>query len=223
MPSATRPRSAPAQKSEPAPASTATLAASSASKARKASRSRVAVASSSALRLCGRFSTIVVTAPLRSTRTGGSSLADIGSPRCCRRAPMLPDEGHTLEPVARGRRSRARNRTGKTMNRRRWLATALCAACATATPVLAQAPSTHRHRFSDAERWAQVFDDPKRDLWQKPDEVLRALALPPDAVVADLGAGTGYFAVRLARRLPSGRVYGVDVEPDMVRHLAERA
>lgn len=109
------------------------------------------------------------------------------------------------------------------MNRRRWLATALCAACATATPVLAQAPSTHRHRFSDAERWAQVFDNPKRDLWQKPDEVLRALALPPDAVVADLGAGTGYFAVRLARRLPSGRVYGVDVEPDMVRHLAERA
>lgn len=90
-------------------------------------------------------------------------------------------------------------------------------------PASAQSPSTHQHRFSDAERWAGVFDDPKRDVWQKPDEVLRALGLPPDAVVADVGAGTGYFAVRLAERLPSGRVYAVDVEPDMIRHLEERA
>jgi SAM-dependent methyltransferase len=41
-------------------------------------------------------------------------------------------------------------------------------------------------------------------------------------VVADLGSGTGYFAVRLARAVPRGHVYGADVEPDMVRHLAER-
>lgn len=112
------------------------------------------------------------------------------------------------------------------MNRRHWLMASLgFAVCTTlgGAPVLAQAPSTHAHRFSDAERWAQVFDDPKRDVWQKPDEVLRALALPPDAVAADLGAGTGYFAVRLARVLPSGRVYAVDVEPDMVRYLDERA
>lgn len=112
------------------------------------------------------------------------------------------------------------------MSRRRLLSAALgFAACALlpAAPMFAQAPSSHRHRFGNAERWAQVFDDPKRDLWQKPDDVLRALALPPDAVVADLGAGTGYFAVRLARLLPTGRVYGVDVEPDMVRYLEDRA
>lgn len=93
-----------------------------------------------------------------------------------------------------------------------------------AAAAFAQQPSTHHHhRFSDAERWAQVFDDPKRDVWQKPDEVMRALELPPDALAADIGAGTGYFAVRLADALPTGRVYAVDVEPEMVEYLAARA
>jgi SAM-dependent methyltransferase len=41
--------------------------------------------------------------------------------------------------------------------------------------------------------------------------------------VADIGSGTGYFAVRLARAVPQGHVYGADVEPDMVRYLTERA
>ena len=67
------------------------------------------------------------------------------------------------------------------------------------------------------------FDDPRRDEWQKPHEVIQALALKPDAVVADIGSGTGYFAVRLANMVPKGRVYGVDIEPDMVKYLAERA
>jgi ubiquinone/menaquinone biosynthesis C-methylase UbiE len=80
----------------------------------------------------------------------------------------------------------------------------------------------HEHAFQDAERWARVFDDPARDAWQKPDAVIQALALPPAAIVADIGSGTGYFAMRLARAVPKGRVYGADVEPDMVRYLAER-
>jgi SAM-dependent methyltransferase len=42
-------------------------------------------------------------------------------------------------------------------------------------------------------------------------------------VIADIGAGTGYFAVRFAHMVPQGRVYGVDTEPDMVRYLGERA
>jgi SAM-dependent methyltransferase len=92
-----------------------------------------------------------------------------------------------------------------------------------AVPAFGQNPHTHRHEFKDAEKWAHVFDDPKRDEWQKPHEVIQALKLPPDAVVADVGAGTGYFSARLATMLPKGRVYAVDVEPDMVKHLAERA
>jgi SAM-dependent methyltransferase len=88
---------------------------------------------------------------------------------------------------------------------------------------LAQSPHTHRHSFGDAEKWAHVFDDPERDAWQKPHEVIQALALSSDALVADLGAGTGYFSARLANMLGQGRVYAVDIEPDMVRYLGERA
>jgi len=87
----------------------------------------------------------------------------------------------------------------------------------------AQAPNTHQHSFGGAEHWAKVFDDPERDAWQKPHEVIQALALKPDAVIADIGAGTGYFSARFANMLPKGRVYGVDTEPDMVKYLAERA
>jgi predicted methyltransferase len=92
-----------------------------------------------------------------------------------------------------------------------------------AAAVPAQSPHTHQHSFGGAEKWSQIFDDPKRDAWQKPHEVIQALALAPDAVVADIGAGTGYFATRLANMLPKGRVYAVDTEPEMVKHLAERA
>ena len=87
----------------------------------------------------------------------------------------------------------------------------------------AQTPMTHHHSFGGAEQWAHVFDDPNRDAWQKPHEVIQALALKPDAVVADIGSGTGYFSVRFANMVPKGRVYGVDIEPDMVKYLAERA
>lgn len=87
----------------------------------------------------------------------------------------------------------------------------------------AQSPHTHQHSFSNAESWAKEFDDPKRDAWQKPHEVIGALAPKPDAVIADIGAGTGYFSVRFAHMAPQGRVYGVDTEPDMVKYLAERA
>ena len=87
----------------------------------------------------------------------------------------------------------------------------------------AQMPHDHQHPFSDAERWTRVFDDPKRDAWQKPQEVIEALALKPNAVAADIGAGTGYFSMRFARALPRGKVYAVDLEPDMVKHLAARA
>ncbi len=97
----------------------------------------------------------------------------------------------------------------------------LAAFCVTAA--LAQSPPTHQHSFSDAEKWSHVFDDPERDAWQKPHEVIQALGLKSDAVVADIGAGTGYFSARLANMLHAGRVYAVDIEPDMVKHLAERA
>ena len=91
-------------------------------------------------------------------------------------------------------------------------------------PLVAQHGEQHMHkRFDNAEKWSKIFDDPARDAWQKPAEVISALKLPPDAVVADIGSGTGYFAVRLARAVPKGKVYGADVEPDMVKFLNDRA
>jgi len=103
------------------------------------------------------------------------------------------------------------------------LAATAFAFLALAATALAQTVGHAHHGFRDAEKWAQIFDDPARDEWQKPDAVIRALKLAPEALVADIGAGTGYFAVRLARALPKGRVYGVDAEPEMVRYLNERA
>lgn len=91
------------------------------------------------------------------------------------------------------------------------------------TAAIAQSPDHANHKFTGAEHWAKVFDDPARDKWQKPHEVITALRLPPNAAIADIGAGTGYFAVRFAHMVPQGRVYGVDLEPDMVKYLGERA
>lgn len=79
------------------------------------------------------------------------------------------------------------------------------------------------HRFENADAWAKQFEDPARDAWQKPDDVVAALALSPSSKVADIGSATGYFAARIARAVPDGVVYGVDIEPDMARYLTERA
>jgi cyclopropane fatty-acyl-phospholipid synthase-like methyltransferase len=80
------------------------------------------------------------------------------------------------------------------------------------------------HRFENAAQWASVFDDPARDAWQRPEDVVRAMSISPGMSVADIGAGTGYFLPHLARAVgPAGNVVGVDIEPDMVRHMNDRA
>ena len=84
-------------------------------------------------------------------------------------------------------------------------------------------PDHMDHRFDDPERYAKSFDDPARDAWQMPDRVISTLKLAEDASVADIGAGTGYFSVRLARVVPRGTVYAVDVEPKMLEYIRKRA
>jgi len=101
--------------------------------------------------------------------------------------------------------------------------TTICLAALAAGGAFAQHEGHSDHQFKDAQKWAQVFDDPARDAWQKPHEVISALKLAPDAAIADIGAGTGYFAARFSHMLAKGKVYAVDLEPDMVKHLGERA
>jgi SAM-dependent methyltransferase len=91
-----------------------------------------------------------------------------------------------------------------------------------ASPGVASGGHMERH-FDDAEQWAKEFDDPTRDQWQMPDKVLAALGLKRGQIVADLGAGTGYFTVRLARSAAAPKVYAVDIEASMVDYLRKRA
>lgn len=79
------------------------------------------------------------------------------------------------------------------------------------------------HRFEDAERWSAVFDDPARDAWQKPDEVVtRVLGGRDDLVIADVGAGTGYFTMRFLKRT-RGEVIASDLEQTMLDKVVARA
>ena len=74
----------------------------------------------------------------------------------------------------------------------------------------------------DLEAYIAKLEDPSRDAWQKPDEVLHALALAPGATACDIGAGPGYFALRMARVVgPKGHVFAVDVEARILERLRE--
>ncbi len=84
-------------------------------------------------------------------------------------------------------------------------------------------PDHMQHRFDDPAKYAKSFDDPARDAWQMPDKVIEALQITPGMSVADIGSGTGYFTVRLAKAAPRGRVFGADIEPSMVDYLSKRA
>jgi SAM-dependent methyltransferase len=78
------------------------------------------------------------------------------------------------------------------------------------------------HGFADAEAVAKRLEAPERESWQKPEEVIASFQLPNDATVAEIGAGTGYFVLRLARSLSRGSVVGLDTEPRMVEYLRQR-
>lgn len=108
--------------------------------------------------------------------------------------------------------------------RRFLLPLSLCsilAACASTPP---SEPPAYQHHFEHAEQWAEEFDDPSRDSWQKPEVVVGAMQIAPGMTVADIGAGTGYFEPHLSRAVgPNGKVLALDIEPDMVRYLRDRA
>ncbi|MFQ5876289.1 MAG: class I SAM-dependent methyltransferase [Acidobacteriota bacterium] len=84
--------------------------------------------------------------------------------------------------------------------------------------------ATSRHPFDEVDKWVEIFDDPARDAWQRPAVVTAALDLEPGMTVADIGAGTGYFLPYLSKAVsPGGLVLAIDIEPEMVRHIGDRA
>jgi ubiquinone/menaquinone biosynthesis C-methylase UbiE len=83
---------------------------------------------------------------------------------------------------------------------------------------------THKLRpFADVQKYIQMLEKPNRILWQKPDEIIKALNLKGHEVIADVGAGSGYFTFRFAKKLPHGKVFAIDIEPEMLRHIHHNA
>jgi arsenite methyltransferase len=80
------------------------------------------------------------------------------------------------------------------------------------------------HRLhQDSKAYIAFLEDPQRDAYQKPHEVIAALDLKEGEVIADVGAGPGYFSLRFANHVGErGRVYAVDIDPDMIRYLNRR-
>ena len=106
----------------------------------------------------------------------------------------------------------------------------LClAACLSATAALAVAVSAqskpmtaeemHKLR-QDPKAYIALLEDPARDAYQKPHEVVMALEVKEGERIADIGAGRGYSSLRFAHHVGvGGQVLAVDIKPDLIVHL----
>lgn len=100
---------------------------------------------------------------------------------------------------------------------RRVLVTGALLAMALMAPLAAQ----HARLFPPQD--LGLLEGPDRDAYQRPDQIMDALQIGENSVVADLGAGGGWFTVRLARRVgPNGRVYAEDIQPQMIEAIERR-
>jgi ubiquinone/menaquinone biosynthesis C-methylase UbiE len=95
--------------------------------------------------------------------------------------------------------------------------------------LLAQNPVQHKTKaelekmHQDSKAYISTLENPQRDADQKPDEVIKALGIKDGETIADIGAGSGYFAFRFSPRVGErGRVYAVDINKDMILHMNRR-
>jgi ubiquinone/menaquinone biosynthesis C-methylase UbiE len=91
-----------------------------------------------------------------------------------------------------------------------------------APPAAPQAPAKPKPRLFPAQDLG-LLEAPDREQWQKPEVIMDALNIADGAVVAELGAASGWFTIRLARRVgPNGIVYAEDIQPPMIEFIGQR-
>jgi ubiquinone/menaquinone biosynthesis C-methylase UbiE len=90
-----------------------------------------------------------------------------------------------------------------------------------APPAAAQSRSAHGTLFPPQD--LGLLEGPDRDLWQLPGQIMDALGVAEGAIVADIGAGGGWFTIRLARRVgPNGVVFSEDIQKQMLEATGRR-
>ena len=111
-----------------------------------------------------------------------------------------------------------------TVSRRPVWRAALALACLVAlagAPADAQTRPRHGKLFPPQD--LGLLEGPDRDLWQLPDQIMDSLGMAEGSVVADIGAGGGWFTIRLARRVgANGIVYAEDIQPQMLEATMRR-
>jgi len=127
--------------------------------------------------------------------------------------------------VIRGRGSRRRARALKSAG------LALACVLLPARPALPAPPAPPAQSQQEPPPRTRLFppqdlgllEPPDRDQWGKPDQIMDALGIADGSVVADLGAGSGWFTVKLARRVgPNGLVYAEDIQRQMIEVITRR-
>jgi ubiquinone/menaquinone biosynthesis C-methylase UbiE len=90
------------------------------------------------------------------------------------------------------------------------------------TPAWGQHHEPQHRSPGDIASYLEALEKPERDGYQKPREVMDALALKPGMAVADLGSGSGYFTRRFVEAVTErGKVYAIDVEPEMLAYVKD--
>jgi ubiquinone/menaquinone biosynthesis C-methylase UbiE len=117
--------------------------------------------------------------------------------------------------------------------RQPWSIAVISALCAAGALLSAQAPESaitptarqlNERWAADGRRSVSGFESPDRALFNKRHDVVDRLALKSGMAVADVGAGSGFYAKLIARRVgPGGSVFAVDISPGLVTHIAESA
>ncbi len=81
----------------------------------------------------------------------------------------------------------------------------------------------HAKPFEQTDRYIDFLERKDRIKWQKPDTVIETLNLRGDEKIADIGAGSGYFSFPFASSVPQGKVYAIDIDPEMIRYVHHKA